>query len=349
MSLILDALNRAEREKRSANPQVADLLAPEAASSIEPERTISSATLIALALLLTSVVLGAFLLRSIFSGDGTEMRLEQSAPASQNAAEPRIAVSTDSGTERLVQGGEKRGAPEVEVPTDVSPKTRDESRQMLAANASQRVQPIERNELSKAGQPDSAEVAVVIEPVVGDQGRRVADLYSQAQRQRQQRAERSAVAAGPLSQALAASARAGDTTTAQRKDRDPGEERPGKAEDRTLKASSLYEESEEEAVDLVQALSQLQANRQTQALTPHPTPMLLSQSKQFKDSVPTLLYQQHDFNPVGVSTVTINGQVLRERQRTRGVEVREILVDSVVLRFSETEFRLRALNSWVNL
>ena len=81
----------------------------------------------------------------------------------------------------------------------------------------------------------------------------------------------------------------------------------------------------------------------------HPVLLLADQSKQFRDSVPTLMYLRHDYQGSRNSTVYINGESLRVGQRTRNVEVREILPDFVVLRFQGTEFRLRALNSWVNL
>ena len=85
------------------------------------------------------------------------------------------------------------------------------------------------------------------------------------------------------------------------------------------------------------------------ALAPHPTPLLAELSQQFRNEVPTLMYLRHDYNPAGTSTVLLNGDTLRVGGRTRGVEVLEILPDSIVCRFQGTDFRLRALNSWVNL
>ncbi|GAB5414900.1 MAG: hypothetical protein Cons2KO_25030 [Congregibacter sp.] len=85
------------------------------------------------------------------------------------------------------------------------------------------------------------------------------------------------------------------------------------------------------------------------SLSPHPAPLLDDLSQQFRDSVPTLMYLRHDFSSSDRSSVLINGQSLRPGQRTRGVEVREILADSIILRFAGKDFRLRALNRWVNL
>jgi hypothetical protein len=47
--------------------------------------------------------------------------------------------------------------------------------------------------------------------------------------------------------------------------------------------------------------------------------------------------------------VVINGKTLRTGASAAGVKVEEILPDSVVLEVKGNRFRLRALNSWVNL
>lgn len=105
----------------------------------------------------------------------------------------------------------------------------------------------------------------------------------------------------------------------------------------------------EEPVDIQQVLRAVRAEAARDALAPHPAPLLSSLSKQFRDSVPTLMYLRHDYNTRGQSSVLINGELLREGGRSRQVEVREILPDSVILRFADQDFRLRSLNSWVNL
>jgi hypothetical protein len=105
----------------------------------------------------------------------------------------------------------------------------------------------------------------------------------------------------------------------------------------------------ESPVDVEALLREVHRAAERDGLAPHATPLLGDLSRHFRDSVPTLMYRQHDFNAQGRSTVMLNGQTLREGQRNRGVEVVDILADSVILRFTGTEFRLRALNSWVNL
>ncbi|MEL7044455.1 MAG: general secretion pathway protein GspB, partial [Pseudomonadota bacterium] len=105
----------------------------------------------------------------------------------------------------------------------------------------------------------------------------------------------------------------------------------------------------EETVDIEAVLRDVRAEAAAGALQPHRAPLLAELSQQFRDAVPTIMYLRHDFNPGGVSTVLMNGETLRVGGRTRGVELREILPESAVLRFQGQEFRLRALNSWVNL
>jgi len=86
-----------------------------------------------------------------------------------------------------------------------------------------------------------------------------------------------------------------------------------------------------------------------EALAEHPVPLLDTLSKQQKDRVPSLIYLQHDYRAEGGSQVLINRTVCTEGDRVDGVRVEEILPDSVVLSYGQTRFRLRALNSWVNL
>ena len=85
-------------------------------------------------------------------------------------------------------------------------------------------------------------------------------------------------------------------------------------------------------------------------LAPHAVPFLSALSQQSKDAVPTLMYQRHDYSADPArSSVVINGKTLRAGEAVAGVKVDEILADSVVLQSGGTRFRLRALNSWVNL
>lgn len=106
----------------------------------------------------------------------------------------------------------------------------------------------------------------------------------------------------------------------------------------------------EEAVDIASLVSAAEQALEDVRLAEHSAPFLGDLSQQRKDAVPTLMYLQHDYRTEGGSTVTINGQSARAGQTVgRGVKVEEILPDSVVLSHDGQQFRLRALNSWVNL
>ena len=108
-------------------------------------------------------------------------------------------------------------------------------------------------------------------------------------------------------------------------------------------------ERQETPVDLEQVLREVRRASADDALSEHPVPVLGELSKQFRDRVPTLMYLRHDYAGDGDSSVLLNGATLRRGQRTGPVQVIDILPDSVILRFDGTDFRLRALNSWVNL
>tara|TARA_R110001599_G_scaffold353231_1_gene591001 strand:- start:79288 stop:80091 length:804 start_codon:yes stop_codon:yes gene_type:complete len=108
--------------------------------------------------------------------------------------------------------------------------------------------------------------------------------------------------------------------------------------------------AEEEAVDIQRLVADAQAELADAELRDNGVPFLATLSQQTKDTIPTLMYQRHDYsgNPAK-SRVMINGKTLRIDTAASGVKVVEILPESVVLDFKGTRFRLRALNSWVNL
>lgn len=108
-------------------------------------------------------------------------------------------------------------------------------------------------------------------------------------------------------------------------------------------------DSEDDAIDLAELVRRAESQLGKPALVPHDAVLLEDLSQQQKDAIPTIMYSSHDWNPGGVSRVTLNGEALTVGERRGGLKVEEILPDSVVLNWRETAFRLRALNSWVNL
>ena len=102
-------------------------------------------------------------------------------------------------------------------------------------------------------------------------------------------------------------------------------------------------------IDLARAMEAAARELGESVLVPHPAVLLENLSQQQKDRIPTIVYSDHDYSSNGDARVTLNGQQLRVGQRVTTIRVVDILVDSVVLKVDGIEFRLRALNTWVNL
>jgi len=121
--------------------------------------------------------------------------------------------------------------------------------------------------------------------------------------------------------------------------------KPARAQQQTASAQ------EEDAVDLEQILKLAQEEMKNVGLDEHPVPFLADLSQQTKDGIPTIYYQKHDYSSdPSVSSVVLNGNVAKVGgSPLPGLKVEEILRDSVVLSYHGTQFRLRALNSWINL
>ena len=102
-------------------------------------------------------------------------------------------------------------------------------------------------------------------------------------------------------------------------------------------------------IDLAKAMEQAALAAGESTLVPHPVALLENLSQQQKDRVPTIVYSDHGFAASGIASVELNGRRMLAGQQAGGIEVVEILTDSVILRAGGSEFRLRALNTWVNL
>ena len=114
--------------------------------------------------------------------------------------------------------------------------------------------------------------------------------------------------------------------------------------------SEVLESSDESAaVDFAEILARAQKELGVQPLVESDEPLLETLSQQVKDQIPSLIYSEHNYSANGRSEVVLNGKTLRERQRVGPFTVVEILPDSVILRWRETQFRVRARNSWINM
>jgi hypothetical protein len=113
----------------------------------------------------------------------------------------------------------------------------------------------------------------------------------------------------------------------------------------------LTEPVSEENLDIEALVRRAENELENARLAEHPAPFLADLSQHKKDLIPTLMYSRHDYaSDNKTASVTLNGKTLRAGGNAGGgVRVVEVLPDSVVLSHQGTEFRLRALNSWVNL
>ena len=116
-------------------------------------------------------------------------------------------------------------------------------------------------------------------------------------------------------------------------------------------AAPLPPVQDKQPVDIEQLVLQAEEELEDARLAEHGAPFIADLSQQTKNDIPTIYYQRHDYAGEGSrSKVVLNGQPLGEGgSPVPGMKVVEILPDSVVLDYRGTEFRLRALNSWVNL
>lgn len=122
------------------------------------------------------------------------------------------------------------------------------------------------------------------------------------------------------------------------------------AASRSERAAIAPEASVDSSLDIGALAAAAEQALEDVRLAEHPAPFLSELSQQRKDGVPTLMYLQHDYRTEGGSTVTINGKKVAAGQPLGGgLRVEEVLPDSVVLSQAGQQFRLRALNSWVNL
>jgi len=109
--------------------------------------------------------------------------------------------------------------------------------------------------------------------------------------------------------------------------------------------------SQEQQLDIEKLVAQAQDEVNNARLDEHDAPFIADLSQQTKNDIPTIYYRRHDYSgEPGRSTVLLNGKTVKTGGKVaQGITVKEILPDSVVLEHRGTQFRLRALNSWVNL
>lgn len=113
----------------------------------------------------------------------------------------------------------------------------------------------------------------------------------------------------------------------------------------------LQEVAQEQPIDIEKMVLKARDEMENARLEEHSAPFIAALSQQVKDGIPTIFYERHDYSGTPAqSSVTLNGKKVKAGGSVGSrVKVDEILPDSVVLTHQGTQFRLRALNSWVNL
>lgn len=132
---------------------------------------------------------------------------------------------------------------------------------------------------------------------------------------------------------------------------DAGVSGQGKDEEATTNRAAIAIEpsAQNPAIDLQEVMERLAMEAGDPALSLHSTPLLENLTQQQKDRVPTIIYSAHQFSGEDMAFVELNGSRLRAGESSDAIRVNEILADSVILTVAGTQFRLKALNSWVNL
>lgn len=116
-------------------------------------------------------------------------------------------------------------------------------------------------------------------------------------------------------------------------------------------ATQVPAQREEQPINIEKMVLQAREDLENARLDEHPAPFIAELSQQVKNDIPTIYYQRHDYGGDSASSsVMLNSKSVKVGGNVApGVEVDEILPDSVVLDYRGTQFRLRALNSWINL
>ncbi len=187
-------------------------------------------------------------------------------------------------------------------------------------------QPVVRD-LPRAKDPATSEAR---EPAVAALYERNAAL--QARRVQAQRAQ-----SAPLP--------ASDVDGAKRSESEP----PAQATPKS--AAPVASEDTEETIDIEQMLSLAREEMARETLAEHSAPWIGDLSQTARDSIPTIYYREHDYSSQrGQAAVVLNDGRFREGQQVApGLRLTEILPGSIVLDYRGQTFRLRALNSWINL
>lgn len=82
----------------------------------------------------------------------------------------------------------------------------------------------------------------------------------------------------------------------------------------------------------------------------HNVPDLSQLPTSIQQKIPSLRYTQHNYSAEGASSVVLNGRSHTARTSIAPeLSLEQILPDGILLRYQDRQFKLRALNHWINM
>lgn len=109
----------------------------------------------------------------------------------------------------------------------------------------------------------------------------------------------------------------------------------------------------------VNAVQSTPSPRRTPRATPKPSTTLAKHSLlsfiselpyAIQKNIPTIMYTRHKYRSEGDSFVRLNNVEFRQGQQVaEKLYIEEVLRDGIVLRYNNRKFKMKALNSWVNM
>lgn len=128
------------------------------------------------------------------------------------------------------------------------------------------------------------------------------------------------------------------------------------ASENPIKNNTVQDESSTVSTDVNSASAKLTSNREsktvnTEAIEAYQSVKLIKELPfSAQEKVPTMMYTEHHYRGKKGSTVVINGKQLKQGSNVAsGIRIERILEDGILLRQNQYQFKMLALNSWLNL
>jgi hypothetical protein len=312
MSLILEALNKADRE--DATSSVPDLGAIHSQAPVKRGAENRKITyLIAVLLGLILVVLSVIVVRIFTVPTGvvppvpsdTTLYVQQEAPVLLEA--PKVERSSPVA---------ESSAPKLAEATIAPPE---------ATTQSVRLVPLQKNKNAPSQSVDPE----------------VAAIYAQREEAKKSRVARDKEAIASV----------GSSVPARKEGSKPEDDNTEAARNEALYQAMWNEVQKSAPNDKLQEAPErrtgVTAGKTLEAYTN--IPFMYQMPEDFQTSVPSIDYSNHIYSPSG-GAVIMNGKTLRENDLLgRGIMVQHILENGVILNFNNTAFKLSELTSWVNM